>query len=136
MNAKVGALVQDLRAEVLYAPQMNDINSDHRATFEAAFVAARPHPGCTVRALYSYETVSTTRLNHHDTGWYPNVYEDITHWIDEKIRILSIYRTEMGEFPHPRSLESVRMFARERGLAVGMAYAEAMMLVREYRRPE
>ena len=46
---------------------------------------------------------------------------------------MTAYASELREPPHPRSLEGIRALARERGVSVGMSYAEAHMLVRELR---
>ena len=44
---------------------------------------------------------------------------------------MAMYESELQPFPMPRALESVRALARCRGATVGVAYAEAFMLIRE-----
>jgi len=43
-----------------------------------------------------------------------NVYEDISSSIKKKIRALQIYKTELREFPHPRSLEGIKILAKKK----------------------
>jgi len=46
---------------------------------------------------------------------------------------MSGYKSELKEFPHPRSLEAISALAKMRGAAVGVEAAEAFRLVREIR---
>lgn len=41
------------------------------------------------------------------------------------------YKSELREFPHPRSIEAIEVLAKKRGSEVGLAYAEAFKLIRE-----
>lgn len=129
------AQLRQLSPAVVYAPPFGDVNQDHEAAFRAALVACRPLPGCTVRALYSYEIPPTTRFaNPADTArWQATTYVDITAHLDRKLRAMACYAAELRELPHPRSMEGIRLYARERGLSVGCEYAEALCLVREVR---
>lgn len=132
LNDAVGRAVHDFDPHLLYAPPMDDINHDHSALFNAALVAARPTGSSSLRSLYSYEIPPTTRFNSSNR-WQPNSYVDIGEFIDAKLAAMALYQTELRPPPHPRSLESIRTFARERGVALGLEYAEAHMLVRELR---
>lgn len=132
LNDAVARAVHDFDPQVLYAPPMDDINQDHSALFAAALVAARQTPSSSLRSLYSYEIPPTTRFNSSNR-WQPNSYVDITEFVDAKLAAMAVYQTELPPPPHPRSLESIRTFARERGVALGVEYAEAHMLVRELR---
>jgi len=129
------AQMRRLSPEVVYAPPVGDVNQDHEAVFKAALVACRPLPDNTVKTLMSYEIAPTVRFgNPADAGrWMPTTYVDITPHIDAKLKAMSCYASELREPPHPRSLEGIRLFARERGLAVGLEYAEAFQLIREIR---
>ena len=63
--------------------------------------------------------------------YLPNVYSDITDYINEKIEIMKIYESELQIPPLPRSLDNIASLARFRGASCGVEYAEAFMLVRE-----
>jgi len=127
------ARVREHGPEVIYAPPFGDVNQDHDAVFKATLVASRPLAGCSVRTLYSYEVAPTTRFaNPADAGrWQPNTYVNITDHMDAKLEAMTRYASELREPPHPRSLEGIRLFARERGLAVGVPYAETLTLIRD-----
>ena len=46
---------------------------------------------------------------------------------------MSIYASEVMEYPYPRSFDSIKALARWRGSRVGVEYAEAFMLIYERR---
>lgn len=50
--------------------------------------------------------------------------------IDEKLRIMSIYSSEVQPEPFPRSIEAIRAQARYRGSQAHMTHAEAFQQVR------
>ncbi|MBU0639242.1 MAG: PIG-L family deacetylase [Planctomycetes bacterium] len=132
LNDAVGQSISDVAPDVVYAPPCGDLNRDHAVLFEAALVATRPAGRAGPAQLYSYEIPTTTRYNV-GTGWQANTYVDVTEHMDAKLAAMAAYETELREPPHPRSLEGLRIMARERGAAVGLQYAEAHMLVREVR---
>ena len=63
--------------------------------------------------------------------FHPNVYVDIGNYLERKLEILSVYKTELGEFPFPRSIRAVRSLAEWRGTSAGYQAAEAFELLRE-----
>ena len=56
---------------------------------------------------------------------------DISNSLEKKISAFSQYKTEVKEFPHPRSLESIKSLAKLRGSQVGVIAAEAFEVVFE-----
>ena len=130
LNDAVGRAVADARPDIVYAPPCDDINRDHAVLFDAALVATRPTGGPAPRKLYSYEIPTTTRFNLPGR-WHANSYHDIADTLETKLAAMAAYETELREPPHPRSIDAIRAFARERGAALGRPYAEALMLVRE-----
>lgn len=61
----------------------------------------------------------------------PNVYSDISDFLDEKIEIMKIFESELQEPPLPRSIVAIKALAQYRGVAAGVNYAEAFMLISE-----
>lgn len=129
--------VRDFAPSIVYTHHRGDSNQDHRTIFDATVVAVRPKPGGTVKRVLCYEVPSSTDWGAPFPEWafQPNVYINITAYLDRKIAAFAEYskthRSEVMPYPHPRSLESVRIFAQARGTTVGVDAAEAFMLVRE-----
>lgn len=131
-------LLQQLRelgertsCEVVYCVSGRDAHEDHRALFSAAtaaFKQTRSH----VRRLLAYETLSSTDQAPATYGAFaPVVFVDVTAHLERKLEILSLYASEIGEPPFPRSAKAVEALARVRGAAIGVHHAEAFELVRE-----
>jgi LmbE family N-acetylglucosaminyl deacetylase len=56
---------------------------------------------------------------------------DISSTFSSKIDAMKAYKSELKEFPHPRSLETLEALARKRGSEINTSYAEAFQLIRE-----
>jgi LmbE family N-acetylglucosaminyl deacetylase len=114
-------------------PHRGDLHSDHRAVFGAALVAVRPIGKSPVRRVLSYETLSESEWSAPvaEDAFLPSVFIDISAFLEKKKQALAAYRSQLKEFPHPRSLIAVESLARLRGSTVGVQAAEAFQLIRE-----
>jgi len=118
--------------EVVYLPHRGDLNKDHRLVLEASLVALRPLEGCAVSRILCYETLSETEWGiYNENMFVPNVYIDIAETLDDKLKAMSAYQSELREYPHPRSLEMIKVLAQKSGSEVGLSAAEAFMVIRE-----
>ena len=110
-----------------------DLNMDHVITFRATMTATRPMKGSVVRKLYSYEVASSTEwaFQQFSPKFLPQVFYDISPFLETKIKAMQIYESEARESPHPRSPEMLRASARRWGAAIGADAAEAFCCVRE-----
>ena len=50
---------------------------------------------------------------------------------DKKIEIMSLYESEIGKEPFPRSEQNIRSLAKFRGSTAGVLSAEAFILLKE-----
>ena len=133
----INEIVAGVKPDWIYTVHAGDIHSDHRVVFEATMSAVKSFNSANsgVQRLLSYETISSTDAMPPaaTTVFLPNVYCDITPFIERKLEIMSLYRGEVHPYPMPRALESIRALARFRGATVATEYAEAFMLLRELR---
>lgn len=130
--AKVSDVFRAFEPEEVFVPHRSDVHTDHRIVFDAtaACVKCFRHPS--VRRVLAYETISETDFNLlPDQAFQPNYFVDIGAYIERKLGIMSIYQSEMEQFPFPRSLEAIRALALLRGAASGFLAAEAFQLLRE-----
>ncbi len=133
LNDSIARVVNEVKPEVAYIPHKGDLNKDHRLVFEASMVALRPLSGSTVSKMLCYETLSETEWGSPETEsvFIPNVYINITDTLETKLKAMSAYASELKDYPHPRSLDMLKVLAQKRGAEAGLAAAEAFMLVRE-----
>ena len=120
-----------LNPEIIYTHHCNDLNIDHRITFQAVLTACRPIPKSSVKEIYSFEVMSSTEWAPlMGSRFAPSLYVDITKFMDIKIDALRAYSEELRPSPHSRSLNHLKILAHHRGYAVGVEAAEAFEVVR------
>jgi LmbE family N-acetylglucosaminyl deacetylase len=115
--------------DIIFTHYGKDLNIDHQITYNAVITAARPIKGETVKEIYSFEIPSSTEWGY-PLSFSPNVFFDVTGTIDLKLKAMSEYETELKNFPHPRSLENIKLNAKHWGVRVGLKYAEAFKTIR------
>ena len=95
--------------------------------------ACRPEPGQSVKKIFCFEVPSSTEWQTPSVeNWFmPNCFIDISDVLDQKLKALVAYESEMRSWPHSRSIEAVRNLARWRGSSMGCEAAEAFIMVRE-----
>jgi LmbE family N-acetylglucosaminyl deacetylase len=130
----IEAAVAEVKPDIIYTHHAHDLNVDHQITHQAVLTACRPLPGAVVSAIYAYETVSSTEWGVAGHGFHPTHFVDVSRYLDRKVSALEAYESEMRPAPHARSTAAVRALAQLRGSSVGMAAAEAFVVIRELRR--
>jgi N-acetylglucosamine malate deacetylase 1 len=127
------ARVQSLEPHVVYVNHYGDANQDHRAVFAAALVCLRVTAAPFVQRVLCYETPSSTEQAPPLPSWafLPNCFVDISRFLDRKIDAIAQYETERRLFPHPRSVEALRLLAARRGIEGGFEAAEAFAILRD-----
>lgn len=130
--AAISNVIQDFEPEEILVPFWGDAHSDHRVVFDAVAACTKWFRYPYVKRVLAYETLSETdcSVGRHN-AFDPNVFIDISEWLEAKIRILHYYESELGDFPFPRSEEAVRALAQVRGASSGFSSAEAYMLLKE-----
>jgi LmbE family N-acetylglucosaminyl deacetylase len=130
LNEHISSVVKEVQPDVVYTTNRSDLHIDHRLVFEATMVAVRPVSNTSVRRVLSYETPASMSP-FAERAFLPNVYVDISTTLKFKIKAMSVYKTELKEYPHPRSLEAISIYAQKRGLEIDVDAAEAFALIRE-----
>ena len=79
------------------------------------------------------EVLSETEfsVSTKEDSFIPNVFVDISNYMDRKIETMKIYESEMDIHPFPRSERNIRALATYRGAASNCNYAESFMLLKE-----
>lgn len=125
------AVIAEVKPAVVYTHHSGDLNVDHRVTHQAVMTACRPFPDSSIREIYSFEVPSSTDwAGPCSVPFIPNYFVEIASFLPQKIRSLEAYRDELRVAPHSRSLDHVKALSRHRGNSVGVAAAEAFMVMR------
>ena len=120
---------EKVKPDLIFTHYHNDLNIDHKITYNAVITATRPMKDEEVKEIYSFEVLSSTEWNY-PLSFSPNVFFDISNTLKRKVKAASCYKSEMKKFPHPRSLEFIEMNAKNWGVKTGLEFAEAFQLVR------
>lgn len=123
--------IDEIKPEIIYTHHSSDLNIDHRKTYEAVLTATRPIQNQYVKEIYCFETFSSTEWNFdYTTQFKPNYFVNVTSTIDQKLRAMQCYKSEIREFPHPRSIQNLEINAKKWGSVVGEEFVEAFEVVR------
>lgn len=130
---RVSEVIKRIKPNVVYMMFANDVHSDHRVAFDAVYSCTKSFRYPFIERIYMMETLSETEfaLATPARTFIPNVYVDITEYMERKLEIMAMYAKEVMEEPYPRSLSSIKALARLRGSRAGVMYAEAFQLLFE-----
>ena len=132
---RISEVFKRIQPNIIYTMFANDVHSDHRVAFDAVYSCTKSFRYPFIEKIYMMEALSETEfaLSVPAKTFIPNVYVDITDFIDRKLEIMQMYPKEVMAEPYPRSLSSIKALARVRGSRAGVMYAEAFQLLYEKR---
>lgn len=125
----IGKIKNKIKPDIIFTHYGKDLNIDHQITYKAVITATRPIKGETVKEIYYFEIPSSTEWAY-PLIFSPNIFFNISETIDIKLKALEEYKSELREYPHPRSLEGVELIAKNWEMKVGLSYTEAFKAVR------
>tara|TARA_B100000795_G_scaffold270020_1_gene261930 strand:- start:3176 stop:3592 length:417 start_codon:yes stop_codon:yes gene_type:complete len=131
--SKISKIVNRVKPNIIYLPFKGDVHSDHRKIFEATFSCTKSFRYPFIKKIYMIEVLSETEfsLSTKDESFIPNVFVDVSEYMDKKIEVMKVYKSEMGSHPFPRSEKNVRALGTFRGATSNCDYAESFMLLKE-----
>lgn len=132
LNGEIERIVNDFGPHIVFCPYP-DRHVDHRLVFDSAMVATRPiGVGRNIEIVATYETLSETHWNapHIEPNFTPNWVVDISDHIEKKLNALRCYKSQIIDFPGPRSIEALEALAKFRGTQAGFGYGEGFHIVR------
>ncbi|MEZ2718670.1 PIG-L deacetylase family protein [Niallia circulans] len=129
----IGQIFKEIQPNIIYVPYRNDIHTDHRIVYDATMSCTKWFRYPSVEKVLVYETLSETDfiMNTDANGFRPNVFVNISDYLERKIEVMRTYDSEISSHPFPRSEEAIRALAILRGATAGVKAAEAFMLVKE-----
>jgi len=130
ITKKIESMILEFKPDIVFTHSQHDVNIDHRMIYDATITATRPFSKFKVKEVISFEVPSSTEW-YFPSKFSPNMFIDINEELTTKIKALSAYKTEINEFPHPRSVEGVEVIAKHWGTVSGFNAAEAFCIVRQ-----
>lgn len=128
----ISSVFQEVKPEIIYVMNRSDAHSDHRVVFDAVAACTKSFRYPFIKRVLMYECISETEFAPAlpEKVFMPNYFVDISAYLEEKLGIMGIYASELGDHPFPRSLDNIRALAHFRGASSGVLYAEAFQLLK------
>jgi LmbE family N-acetylglucosaminyl deacetylase len=126
--------IEKVSPSIIYTHHSGDLNIDHQLTAEAVIIATRPIQNSLIKELRLFETLSSTEMDGSRSthAFIPNLFINIDLELEDKLAALKCYKSEMREFPHPRSLKSIEYNARVWGAKNNQMAVEPFYIFRKY----
>lgn len=123
--------INDFQPYAIFIPHVGDVHTDHGTIFHAAISASKSFRSSSVKLIMSYETLSETEYGlEENKNFNPNLFIDISDYIDKKIELIKIYSRELDDFPFPRSEDAISALAKLRGSQSANLAAEAFKILK------
>ncbi|MCH7826986.1 MAG: PIG-L family deacetylase [Bacteroidetes bacterium] len=130
---EISNTINKIKPDIIYLPFKSDVQSDHRFIFYAAYSCTKSFRYPFIKKIYMIETLSETEFapSTKEDAFIPNSFVDISKYLDKKIEIMTVYESEIGVHPFPRSKKNIKALGVFRGASAGCEYAEAFVLLKE-----
>ena len=132
---EISKYVHEVKPHTIYIPYRNDVHTDHAQVFDASIACTKSFRYPFVRKVCVYETLSETEfgMRTDDPGFKPNMWVNISDYLDRKIEIMNIFESELGEHPFPRSESCIQAKALLHGTIASCKYAESFIQIKSIR---
>ena len=124
---KISECIKKSQPSIILTPSMIDIHTDHNKVTRCALSCVKTFRNDSILKVMFYETLSETNFNF-GKSFTPNYFEDISLFINKKINIIKIFKSEFKKHPFPRSKDSVLSLAKLRGSQCNFKFAEAFQI--------
>lgn len=130
--SKISHIINEIKPNIIYLPFKTDVHSDHRKIFEASFSCTKSFRYPFIKKILMMETLSETEFapSTKEDSFIPNTFIDISKYIDEKIKIMEVFESEISKHPFPRSITNIKALATLRGATSNCEFAESFILLK------
>lgn len=124
LTKQIERLYLKIKPDIVFIPFSDDINSDHTAVHKSCLISFRKIQNIQPKELLMYEVPSSTTQG--SSPFFPNIYNILNKEdVETKWELLSYYKSELRQYPNPRSELGIEIYARFRGMECNKEYAEA-----------
>ena len=118
------------KVSTLLLPHPSDAHQDHRISFKAAMIAARPVAPIYINNVLCYRSCrQQVGVLSFRKSVQPHWFVNISETISLKVSAMELFKSATGN-PHPRTKQGILSLAQYRGNNVGFEYAEAFQVIR------
>jgi N-acetylglucosamine malate deacetylase 1 len=127
---KISHIISSYKPDEVLVPHYGDVHTDHQIVFNASVSSSKSFRHPFIKRILCYEVLSETNFSINPVNKFiPNYFVNISDFLEKKIEAMEIYKSEMLNFPFPRSRISIESQARLNGSASGFKASEAFQLL-------
>ena len=126
---KLEDLYCEIKPNIIYIPNKNDLNQDHKTVYDICDVVLRRYQLNSPEMIFSYEIPSSTTQsfeNNFKINWYESISKK---QLNIKIKAFNQYKNEIRKYPNPRNEKGIKIYAKFRGMESNSKYSEAFNLI-------
>jgi len=126
-------IINEVEPTIVFVPNRCDVHSDHRRVFESLMAVTKTFRFPFIKKILMYEVISETDFAPAlpENNFQPNVFIDISKFYDHKLRIYSLFNSEIMDSPYTRSIDTLTAHDRYKGSLINVNYAESFVLLKE-----
>lgn len=130
---EISTAIKNIAPSIIYFHHHADVHSDHKVAFDAIYSCTKNFRYPFIEKILLFETLSETEFAPaiRNNAFVPNVFNDISPYMEEKLEIMKLFITEQMDEPLPRAMSTINALGRYRGSRIGVKYAEAFMILFE-----
>ncbi len=128
---KIANVIREIEPTMVILPYLYDVHTDHKIVSEAVLSCTKTFRFPYIQKVLCMEILSETEYSAPPHQFVPNVFVDISPYIERKVELLKLYKTEVAAHPFPRSEQNLRCLANFRGSQCNCQQAESFMLLKE-----
>ena len=129
VNDIVSKYIKKYKPSTVVTHISNDLHQDHRVVNTATMIAARYTSKSYVKTILEMPVISSSEINPQ-FSFCPNLFLDITKYIDAKKQAMQQYVFEVESMKELRGANGIEGWAIFYGMHIGVRYAEAFKLIR------
>ncbi len=124
----IESIIRMIEPDLVLCQFGGDVNRDHELLFKAILVATRPTEKC-IREVLAFDTASSTEWAY-PRSFQPDTWVDVSSTLSRKLAAMACYKSELRDYPHPRSLKALEHRAYSWGNQHCLYAAEVFQTVR------
>lgn len=123
-------IIVNFKPNILITHDNTDLNKEHKLVYEAVMVATRPINPPYPSKVIAMPVLSSKEYNY-DEKFKENMFIELDEkCIEKKQKALMLYKSEVQNFPNPRSVDGIRVEAMYVGKKINTRYAEEFRIIR------
>jgi len=130
LTREVENILSKYQPDTIFTHSDKDLNIDHQLVNRAVQTAARSSGKNFIKNIFAFEISSSTNSLKGKDNFNPNMYIDISIFIEQKKKALNQYSNQFKKYPNQLSIKSIINLNKCRGSEMCRKFCEAFEVLR------